>query len=211
MPFLFQIEDKDCVVGVWSMTESWEELACTIPLTSADAEKFEKITNAGRKREFLAVRRLLATMIPDRPEIIYSGEGKPLLRYQNRHISITHSRNLAAVILSDRPAGIDAEATGRNIAGIAHRYLSAAEITWTSETDDPALAQLFCWCCKESVYKMMQVKELDFKESIMVEPLVIGEWKNATAYFIRNDQSTEITLHYFFEGNNIITWCTLNQ
>jgi 4'-phosphopantetheinyl transferase len=207
MPFLNKTETGNATVGVWSMTETWEELACMIQMTVTDKIKLERISNAVRKREFLVIRILLTMMIQGYPEILYSGNGIPYLKGNSRYLSITHSRNIAAVILSDRPAGIDAEVTGRNISGIAPRFLSEYELHWTSGTGDPELARLFCWCCKEAVYKMMNVTEVDFKKSIIVQPLVIGGQINTTAHFIHDGSLTEITINYFLTEENILAWC----
>jgi phosphopantetheinyl transferase (holo-ACP synthase) len=118
---------------------------------------------------------------------------------------------MVAVILSEKPAGIDAEKYGRNISYIATRFLSGDELEWISRTSDPGKALLYCWCCKEAVYKMMDTRDVIFRKSILVEAVDFTKHKTGTVLFIKDGKTVEIQIHHLFVTDNIIVWCTLGS
>lgn len=211
MPLLRTVESGSTSVGIWALTETWEELAGCCMLSDHGKLQLQGFQHASRKREFLAVRILLKEMTGDFSEIHYSERGKPSLDTAGRNISITHSRNMVAVILSDMLAGIDAEKTGRNISDVASRFLSGYELEWTGHTTDPGTALLYCWCCKEAVYKMMDAGDVIFRKSILVEPVDFTKQKNGRVLFFNDGKTLEIETHYLFVNDNIIVWCTIGS
>ena len=88
------------------------------------------------------------------PEIAYTKLGKPCFVGSDLHFSISHTPKHAFCVLSDRPVGIDAEETDRNIRlDLANKILSPAEMEQFSMTDDPRLALLKFWVLKEAAGK----------------------------------------------------------
>jgi phosphopantetheinyl transferase len=160
-----------------------------------------------RKKEYLAVRSLLKAMKGCGPHITHTADGKPFLSGDTQHISITHSRNLAAIILSDFPAGIDTETTGRKVSDVAQRFLSEEEMAWTLNAPHIELAQLFCWSCKEAAYKMLGIPGIDFKHTLTVCPEEIREKGTSSVVFKSPGREKIIRMNYFLLANNIITWC----
>jgi phosphopantetheinyl transferase (holo-ACP synthase) len=207
MPLLRTEESGSVSVGIWALTETWEELAGICMLSEFGKLQLQGYPLAARKREFLAVRMLVKEMTGNFREINYSVSGKPMLDMDGRHISITHSQNMAAVILSDKPAGIDAERVGRNISDIASRFLSEFELEWTRLAGDPGRALLYCWCCKEAVYKMMDAGNVIFKKSILVKPVNFSKQKTGKVIFCSDGKPAEIETHHLFVNDNIIVWC----
>jgi phosphopantetheinyl transferase len=191
------------------MTESSWELASRVHLTEKEKTLWRGFSGEHRKKEFLAIRLLLAQMIDEQAEIVYTALGKPLLTGKRKHVSISHSRNLAALILSDYPAGIDTEETLRKVGDIAPRFLSEEELAWTRNSPDPELALIFCWSAKESLYKMIGEKGISFRNQLFLPETKLVTDGSVTAYYRKSGKTAEIELNFFFRENNVITWCVL--
>jgi phosphopantetheinyl transferase len=191
------------------MTESSWELASRVHLTEKEKTLWRGFSGEHRKKEFLAIRLLLAQMIDEQAEIVYTALSKPLLTGKRKHVSISHSRNLAALILSDYPAGIDTEETLRKVGDIAPRFLSEEELAWTRNSPDPELALIFCWSAKESLYKMIGEKGISFRNQLFLPETKLVTDGSVTAYYRKSGKTAEIELNFFFRENNVITWCVL--
>jgi 4'-phosphopantetheinyl transferase len=209
MPLLKTYNNDDNILSIWSLAESFEELSCLISLTEEDIFSLEKITSHIRKREFLTVRILLSGLLGFYPEIIHDKNRKPFLSNSGYNLSISHSRSLVAVILSEKLVGIDTEENNRNVSHIATRFLSPEEILWTSATDEPNHAWILCWSIKEAVFKMMGIENVDFRTMIRIKPVKMETCGDASVTFQMNGKCEKISVSYFWEGNNIITWCEL--
>lgn len=207
MPLLQITGIENATIGTWFMTESREEMQSMIALSDSDHKEIEKFTSPSRQKEFLAVRLLLSAMMGYPGEIVHAPSGKPSLKGFPGHISISHSRNIAAIIQSDFPAGIDVEETGRNVTDIARRFLSEEELSWTMKSRDPQLARILCWSAKEAVYKMAGLRDLDFRNEISiveVQPVSNGK---THAIIYRDGICTGFDLNFFLTENNVVAWC----
>ncbi|HNU79103.1 MAG TPA: hypothetical protein PKM75_12120, partial [Prolixibacteraceae bacterium] len=70
MPLLEIRDYKSSSVGLWSMTESSWELASRVHLTEKEKTLWRGFSGEHRKKEFLAIRLLLAQMIDEQAEIV---------------------------------------------------------------------------------------------------------------------------------------------
>ena len=88
------------------------------------------------------------------PDIAIADRGKPYFPHSNWHFSITHTKSHVFCALCDRPIGIDAEETDRNIdLRLADKILSPEEKAQYDATPDKRLALLTFWVLKESAAK----------------------------------------------------------
>ena len=88
------------------------------------------------------------------PEIAYTKLGKPYFVDSPLHFSISHTHRHAFCVISDKPVGIDAEETDRNIRPeLAEKLLSPTEMEQYRLSDEPALALLKFWVLKEAAGK----------------------------------------------------------
>jgi 4'-phosphopantetheinyl transferase len=209
MPLLKINKNENNVLAVWSLEETFEDLSRLISLNEEDSFKLEKITSPIRKREFLTVRILLHDLLGFYPEIAHDQHRRPSLSNSGLNLSISHSRSLVTVILSENEVGIDTEENTRNVSQIAKRFLSEEELSWTSASEDPNNAWILCWSIKESVFKMMGIENVDFRTMIRIDPVKMETSGVASVTFRIDGKCEKIDAHYFREGNNIITWCTL--
>lgn len=106
-----------------------------------------------------AGRQLLAEMYENMtgekmPEILVTPRGKPYFADGKLHFSISHTKRRVFCVLSDKPVGIDAEETDRDInLALADKILSEKEKRRYEEAADKRLALLRLWVLKEAAAK----------------------------------------------------------
>ena len=88
------------------------------------------------------------------PEILFAERGKPYFANGNLHFSISHTKRHVFCALSDRPIGIDAEETDRDISlNLAQKILSPGELSQYEAAEDKRTALLTFWVLKEAQAK----------------------------------------------------------
>ncbi len=162
--------DKTTRIGIWKITESTSELKSVTALTADEEQAWSSFKSESRKKQWLAARRILALMHEKQHTIIYNEQGKPALNESDTHISITHSRDMAAVITrKDRPAGIDVERITDRIERVKERFLPQEELDRIGDND--RLEKLYIlWGIRECLFKTAGNPHLDYRSDIKVEP-----------------------------------------
>lgn len=167
-------------LGLWQMDESVEELYAHYPWLEKYKEDLDKrYKKDGRKLEFLVVRVLLREMLQvagcseaqiDRVgEITHRSDGKPLLK--GYHISISHTKGIAAVILSkSHVVAVDVEYFSDRVERIASKFLRKDEkATGLDEL-------LVHWCSKETVFKLFPDGQLQFSQMRVLPFDTMSDW-----------------------------------
>ncbi len=171
MPFI-RIREiaKGTWIGLWKITESSAELKQKIRLDAADEMSFSGFGSETRKKQWLAVRIILAFLLGKTVKISYGPHGQPFLDGRPEMISVSHSRDFAALILSlNHPVGIDIERIRERIENVKERFLTPAELGWVGYGDRPEKLHVL-WGAKESAYKLSGNPDLDMRSDIIVEP-----------------------------------------
>lgn len=207
MPLNRKISGNDFVIGIWKIDESPEDLYNLVALPEADAARYDSFTSERRKREFLAVRCILAHLCGEIPEIKYTEWGKPSLANGSQSISISHSQEFAAVVLSRKTMGIDIESLSRNIEKVARRFLSAQELKWINRLPDAHSAEIIAWCAKEAIFKMIGHTDVEFREQITLFPFDPEKDKTFEAHFAHPAKSGKVNVNFELLENNAIVWC----
>lgn len=207
MPFLKQFSTNGIIIGLWWLNETSEQLWTHNLLQPAEKKLYSGFTHERRKCEFLATRNLLNHIFDGDFLLKYEDTGRPMLIRPDRHISISHSMKMAAVIVSPTPAGIDVEPISRNVEKAASRFLSDSEMIWTENTCNPNFYKLLCWCAKEAIFKMKRMRNVDFSKHINILPIDKLEKQPFKAIFTIENLIEEIQLQYITEKNHIIVWC----
>ncbi len=137
-----------------------------VSLTVAPIDQTPGLTR--RQRETAAVATILPHLITHHYNLIHTPSGAPRLVYADGltapYISISHSRELAAVALSTNlPIGIDIEKPQERLSRIAHKFLAPGE----QGGDLDHLLKL--WTAKEAVFKAASLPGL-LIPSISVNP-----------------------------------------
>jgi 4'-phosphopantetheinyl transferase len=164
--------DADTEFALWRIEEEADTLYKQLQLNEQEKAYVEQLANGKRHLHWLATRVLLRTML-DTSEYIdckIDSHGKPYLVNLPYHISLSHSFDYAAVMISkSRPVGIDIEQIKQKVERIATKFLTPAERA-TISIDNKIEHLYVCWCAKEAVYKCYGQKEVSFLDNIALLP-----------------------------------------
>ena len=147
---------KNTSIAVWEITKSINEIN-----TSFQNQEIKKFKSKKRQLEFLCTRMLIQK-INRNLKITYNTNGAPELN-NNQFISISHTKKLIAVIISDKKSGIDIELISDKALKIKSKFLSEND-TLELNQEESTLA----WCAKESIYKWYQKRNINFREDIKI-------------------------------------------
>lgn len=155
-------------VYIWKVEESLEVLSQNVNLTPHCQARFDSMKSELHRKGFLSIRHLLHVAGYTDKDLFYTSNGKPHLN-DGKHISITHSYNFTAIIVSDTSeVGIDIEMQRDKILRIASRFTPLKEYR-TLANDEGLIRKLtIVWGAKESLYKIYGVKGLSFLQHINV-------------------------------------------
>ena len=176
MPELIREEiNKDTVIAIWRITETWEELEAMISLRPEEKALYGSFVAEDRKRQWLAYRILIRSILaPDDFPVEYDSTGKPYLAGCEWNISVTHSYEMAGVIISRTArVGIDIEKIRSRIEKVTERFLSHRELQIFARPGDH-YAMTLAWSAKEALYKLYGMRTLDFRENIILSGLPAG-------------------------------------
>ena len=159
----------------------------------------ESLGNGKRMLHWLSTRVLLRTMLntADYIDCQMDEHGKPYLVNSNKYISLSHSYDYAAVIISDgKKVGVDIELIKHKIKTIKHKFLSDVELA-QKQIGDNTNGLYVCWCAKEAIYKWHGKKGLEFKKHIHIKPFKLGEEGSLQALVELQNGTKELTVNYF--------------
>jgi 4'-phosphopantetheinyl transferase len=152
-------KEKNQSLGIWEMSESINELNALIK-----GIKFDHLKSQKRILEFLAVRVLLKKMCGN-VKLDYNKYGAPILD-NNKKISISHSKQLVAIIISKSRSGIDTEIISKRILKIKDKFISKYDNINESQED-----LTIAWSTKECIFKWNQKGNINFKDDILIKSI----------------------------------------
>lgn len=124
--------------------------------------------SAKRDIEFNGREYLMKHLINKDCQTAYDDKGKPYLVGDIRHISISHSHDMLAVIVNEHePTGIDIELIRDKVIKIKHKFLTQDELI---DANNDVEKLLIYWAAKETLYKIYGLKEVDFIGNLFVKP-----------------------------------------
>ena len=154
--------------GIWKIEESWEELLHRLERREAYLPLLNRYQSESRKTEWLSVRTLLKELTGSETMIAYHENGVPYLPDSELHISISHTKGYAALLLSPhKPAGIDIEYCSERVHRVKSRFLSAAEFKLLG-AHLSTHTLLVCWSAKETAFKMIEQQTADIQNDIQI-------------------------------------------
>ncbi|MGI4728675.1 MAG: 4'-phosphopantetheinyl transferase family protein [Janthinobacterium lividum] len=166
--------DDDTEFALWKIEENAEELYKQLQLDAEEKAFIQKLSNSKRYLHWLGTRVLLRKMLNTEEYIDCKVDeyGKPYLTSIPYHISLSHSFDYAAVMISKNKAvGIDIEKIEQKVARIASKFMRPEEMAFINPNDK--INQLYaCWCAKEAVYKCYGRKEISFLNHIILTDFV---------------------------------------
>lgn len=159
-------------LAVWHITEPEKWFHTRLILDPADLDALAKLRHPRRRLQWLSSRWLVRHVMGNPSEAISlcaDDNGKPYIKNFTINISLSHSADLSAVLISPHAAvGVDLEYVHPRIVQLRHRFLNETELRQLSDPEDvPELCA--CWCAKEALYKLYGKKQLDFKRHLFLD------------------------------------------
>ena len=151
---------------VWKITESYEELFDNVVLNENNSIRLAGMKSQLHQRAFLSVRKLFYLAGYTDFDLFYDEFGKPHLK-DGKHISITHSHEFSAIILSDETVGIDMELQREKIIKIADKFCDS-EFQYLTDNEEYIRKLTVIWGAKEAIFKIRNEKGISFKNHIKV-------------------------------------------
>lgn len=190
---------SETCVKIWKISESYEELMKPLALTDLSLERVRDMKSGIHQRGFLSVRHLLREFGYQDTDLYYDDFGKPHLK-DGKYISITHSFNFSAVIISDGLVGIDVEKQREKITVIAHKFVDYENDYLNDKENDYTRKLTIIWCIKESLYKLFATPGLSFKNHCLTIPFNISD-KETTAWIDYKNMKHRYQVQFLeFEG-----------
>lgn len=167
-------------------------------------------SNNKDSKHWLASRLLIKTLLPDGEIVLLKDQfNKPhlLVNGVEHFISITHSHDFAAVIISEvKKVSLDMEQIDQRINRVGHKFTREDELAYLN-ADHLTGMQTILWSAKETLYKYYGLKELDFKEHLLIAPFI---WQTSpmeiTGHIHKNGLHIELTIHVEAVENYVLTY-----
>jgi phosphopantetheinyl transferase len=190
---------------LWEISESEHELQEGLALSNIALERLSKRKSKMHRKGYLAIRQLLKTLEVEPLTLQYNPKGAPYLT-DGRFISITHTKNVAAVALSTISVGIDLEHYQEKIKKISSRFLHSNESNNLKKvTDIQFLTQI--WTAKEALYKTFGIPGIHFKKQLLIDPFKEGA-KEVVGTVFHQKKEYKHTLHFRYFNNYCLTLAT---
>jgi len=200
MPVVFNKNiDDDTMLGVWKIEETEEQLTAGLQLKQHELDVIASLNNGKRLLHWLSTRVLLRTLLntDDYIDCRLDDHGKPYLPDLEYEISLSHSYDYAAVIISkSKKVGVDIELIKHKIKSIKQKFLSDLELA-QKQIGDNTNGLYVCWCAKEAIYKWNGRKGLEFKQDIHIKPFKLKDKGMLNATVDLPGGSRELAVNYF--------------
>ena len=146
--------ESGAILGIWHMEETVSDMLALVPSLGSLQHVLDSYSRDARRLEVLSVHALIRIMTGDDHLVVsHNEDGRPFV--DGWHISVSHTRGYAAVILSGQhDVAVDIEYVSNRVAKIAGRFIR------DDEQAESITRQLVCWCTKEAVYKYFSSQHL---------------------------------------------------
>jgi 4'-phosphopantetheinyl transferase len=170
MPLFKTIQfNKTTQILVWKITETYQELFDSVTVNTTNLIRLSKMKSELHLRAFLSVRRLFQEIGHTDLDLHYDAFGKPHIKGEN-YISITHSHEFSAIIISDQIVGIDIELQRNKIIRIADKFVDEESQYLDPNSPEEYVKKLtVIWGAKEAIFKIRNEKGISFKNHIRVK------------------------------------------
>lgn len=200
-----KIDNKKQIV-VWDITESEIELYKNLSLSKNALFNISQRKSIVHRKGYLAIRQILKNLNIDFTLFQYDQNGAPYLT-DGRYISISHTKDKAAVVIALKPVGIDLEHYQNKIKKIAPRFIHQNEISDIQKLNDiKYLTQI--WTAKEALYKIFHKKGIHFKNQLQVDKFDREKSNDGLGTIFYNGKTYKYSLHFRYFNNFCLTLAT---
>ena len=163
MPLIKKIKGKNFTIGVWKIIKSeYDPLLCK-KIHPDYHSNFLDFKMESRRWEVYGTKLLFSELI-SKNELV-SKNGIPFIKDKVKHISLTHTNDLVAMIIAEYECGIDIESQDRDTSKIKHKFLNIRDF---NNIDDKK-ESLKIWCMKEVLYKVKKEQKILFKTHFFIQ------------------------------------------
>ncbi|MDO5522553.1 MAG: 4'-phosphopantetheinyl transferase superfamily protein [Bacteroidia bacterium] len=203
--------DEGGLIGIRKINDNADTLLNLLPPNQQiEAEKhISKMRSERRIIEWLTTRVLLFELLHEDKIIGNLPDGKPFLLDKSYNISISHTRNYAAILLHKHASvGIDVETVSGRVSRLADKFISPDEYIDSSRK---IIHQLLHWSAKETLFKLMEENEIDFKEHLHIQPFTPQQKGIFQAFESKTGQQQAFQIHYEVFPDVVLTWAVGND
>ncbi len=157
-------------LAIWRLTETFDELCEMLPQGFGyQAEAVRRFSSDSRRREWLAARVLLHSILEVASRIDYTAAGAPFLPGNDLRISISHTQGYVVVAIHTAPLGLDIERRGTKAHAVLSKFLAESEASLLPEIPSPHDRATVLWSAKESAFKFFATGNPDLKNGIRLK------------------------------------------
>lgn len=201
---IYTEENKSCKWGIWKMEETPELLLSQLTSKEDLIRFIDTTTSPARILERIAVRVLLKTLLGEEKMISYQSNGKPYFEDRSVNISISHTKDYVAIILSQSPLlGIDIEYTSDRVKRIRSRFISDVEYI---DPENETLHLLLHWSAKETMYKALSREKIDLKNNFHIKKFVPQSQGFFEAQETFTEDSLNFRIQYIVTDDYVVTY-----
>jgi 4'-phosphopantetheinyl transferase len=204
MPLFKTIKhNPEATIYIWKISETFNELSSEIILTQKSQFRLENMKSEMHQRGFLSVRKLLQVAGYSDFDLFYDEFGKPSL-FDEKFISISHSHEMSALIISNEPVGIDLEIQKEKVLKIASKFLDVSHLEHLSHQDQIKKSTVI-WGIKETIFKIENQKGISFPDHIFESEFNLID-KKARAQLRFQNREKNFNIHFEEIENYILVW-----
>lgn len=173
-------------------------------LTDGDRDFLATLTAPSRRAQWATARTMLRHALGADAELRYASSGALILAKsvgEVRFVSISHTTEQVAVMLSGTRCGVDIESLGRGFSRVASRYITHEEREQFEEQVGEHFEALV-WSAKEALYKYGAHEGLDFLRDMIVTAIDT----TAQTLCVELYGLPAPTVHYRIEGDHILCY-----
>ena len=187
------------------MDESSDELLAMLGPKAEYRFFLGQAKSESRRQEYLATRLLLKELIGEETVIDYRSTGAPFLPSLPIHISITHTKGYAALILDTQPTGIDMEYRSNRVLKIRSRFMTPEEEAGIDPTHEVEHLLLH-WCAKETLFKRIDQEGVNIQTHLHVNAFPYSDHGYFTMRETRAETPQMYVLAYQVTPEYVLTW-----
>ncbi|MCB0736601.1 MAG: 4'-phosphopantetheinyl transferase superfamily protein [Bacteroidetes bacterium] len=164
------------LMALWRIEETEEELSSKLMLDDSEKNYLAGIKADNKRLQWLASRVLIRELVNPPGQILmdWDQHGRPYVLNYDFEVSISHSRNMAAVIVGESRCGIDVEEINNKIGRISKKFVSDEERVFIS-TDNSILYETLIWGAKEALFKLIGGNGVDFKKNLRIHAFKLND------------------------------------
>src|SRR5690554_1944648 len=193
------------LMGIWKIDETIDELLELFPneIRKEAENGIADIKSKRRATELLSTRIMLLELLGEIKTIQNHKDGKPYLSDESYNISISHTKDYAAILLHKTKAvGIDIETISARVEKIANRFISEGEYIDSNQT---VTHQLLHWSTKECMFKLINQPGIDFKQQLHVLPFTPSLSGTIEAFETKTVENKNFKINYEVHPTYVLT------